>query len=88
MYRGVAKRDPLMIQNKYRGVETPRCPMYRGVKTPRFPMNRGVFFCFLNIQAHVAAFNATLIQKLLNFSLYYTNTVQTYFKLNLFYQKL
>ena len=44
MYRGVAKLDPLLIQNspKYRGVKTPRCPMYRGVKTPRCPKYRGV----------------------------------------------
>jgi len=58
MYRGVAKLDPLYIQNspKYRGVETPRCPKYWGV-----------FFVFLNIQAHVAAFKATLIQKTVKF---------------------
>ena len=37
MYRGVAKLDPLMIQNS---------PKYRGVKTPWCPMNRGVFFSF------------------------------------------
>ena len=67
MYQGVAKLDPLNIQNspKYRGVETPQCLMYRGVKTPRCPMYRGVFFVFLNIQAHVAAFKATLIQNLI-----------------------
>ena len=36
MYQGVAIVDFLMIQNspKYRGVETPWCPMYRGVEKP------------------------------------------------------
>ena len=36
--------------------------------TPRCPMNWGVFFCcFFNIQAHVAAFKATIIQKTVQF---------------------
>ena len=50
MYRGVAKLDPLKIQNspKYRGVKTPRCPMYRGfakfdpLKIQNSPKYRGV----------------------------------------------
>jgi len=58
MFRGVAKLDPLKIQNS---------PKYRGDKTPRCPMYRGVFFVLLNLQAHAASFKATLIQKTVKF---------------------
>ena len=51
----------------HQGVETPRGPMYQGVETPRCLMNRGVFLVFFNIQAHVAAFKATLIPKTVKF---------------------
>ena len=58
MYRGVAKPDLLKIQNS---------PKYRGVETPQCPINGESFFVFLNLQAHVAAFKATLIQKTVKF---------------------
>ena len=65
MYWGVTKLDPLKIQNspKYWGVETPWCPKYRGVETPGVLCTRESFFVSLNLQAHAAAFKATLIQK-------------------------
>ena len=54
MYRGVAKLDPLKIQNS---------PKYRGVETPGVLCTGESFFVSLNLQAHAAAFKATVIQK-------------------------
>ena len=58
---------------KYRGVETPRCPTYVPgsressvlceAKLPGVLCTGESFFVSLNLQAHAAAFKATLIQK-------------------------
>ena len=79
MYRGVAKLDLLNVQNspKYWGVETSRYPMYWGVETPQCPMYRGVFFLFYTtFKPMQQPLKQHSFKKMLNFSIYYTNTVQ------------
>ena len=81
IYRGVAKPDPLKIQNspKYQGVSTPWYLGHQGVETSRCPMYRGVVFCFFepsNLPLKQHSF-----KKLPNISIYYTNTVQTCLKI-------
>ena len=65
MYWGVAKPDPLKIQNspKYRGVETPRVLGSGELRLPGVLCTGESFFVSFNLQAHAAAFKATLIQK-------------------------
>ena len=55
--------------------------MYQGVVTPCVLCTGESFFVSLNLQAHAAAFKATLIQKLFNFSIYNTKKVQLYLKI-------
>ena len=74
---------------KQRGVKTLQCfvsqnsPVSYGTGESRLPgvlCTRESFFVSLNLQAHAAPIKQNSFKKLFNFSIYYTNTVQTYLK--------